>query len=105
MFMPRQVKTEKLLDLSTSHIPRKTSIALGEDQNTPSASELWGLLSYTHWHSHGWIIFCSEEAATMIREAHPELADLMTLALQHGAVYLKLDGDAPQQEGVPTFDW
>lgn len=100
-----QLQIDKMVDMSTNHIPRKTSIALGEDANALQSAELWHQLSYTGWHDYGWIIFCSVDAAAAIHQEHPELSALIELCVKQGVAYLKLDSDAPSVEGLPVFDW
>jgi hypothetical protein len=40
-----------------------------------------------------------------VRSQHPELAALIELAKSNGAELLKLDRDAPQIEGLASFEW
>lgn len=94
-----------MAELCTSHVPRATSIALGEDYKQPHTAELSNTLFYTHWSAYGWIIFCSEEHAASIEGEHPELANLMRLCVKKKHSYLKLDGDAKAVDWLPKFEW
>lgn len=94
--------TMKMLDISTSHIPKHTADALG-DLDQMGESELYDTLSYVHYHEYGWIIHVSNEE--QILESHPELSRLITMTRQLGFQHLKLDCDAPSIEGLPVFNW
>ncbi|WP_425952936.1 hypothetical protein [Ralstonia pseudosolanacearum] len=96
---------EKIVVLSTAHIPERTAKALGDITEKVDDAELWNVLSYVHWHEHGWIIYVSEDAEDAVREAHPELAHLIALCVQAGATYLQLDNAAVTVEGLPVFAW
>lgn len=95
---------QKMLELSTCHIPKHTSEALGS-QGTEGVPALWNEISYVHYLEYGWIIFCSSEAPDGWDLQHPELANLIKIAHDLGASYLKLDCDALTAQGLPTFDW
>lgn len=93
---------EKILNVSTGHIPKHTADALGSPESKDKP-QLWDTLSYVYYHEYGWIIFADANAE--IRESHKELADLLIFAKNNGATYLKLDCDAETLDGIPTFDW
>lgn len=94
--------TWSVLNISTSHIPRRTALALGEG-GSRTCAELWDQLSYTPWHEYGWIIFVSDFSG--IRDDHPELAAVLKFAFDHGFDYLQLDADGSVYDGLPTFEW
>ena len=108
--------TEKVLNISTAHIPERTAQALGtgtEFTSTDSAfhaclvADLWDKISYTPWAVYGWIIWAGHDVDE-IKGEHPELARLMQFAVEYGYTYLKLDCDAeqlPESLGFPTFEW
>lgn len=93
-----------MLELSTAHIPRHTAEALG-DSGMPESPALWDLISYVHFHTYGWIIYCGSPLPEELQQVHPDLGNLMKVAKESGALYLKLDCDAVKAEGLPLFDW
>lgn len=94
--------TQSVLELSTAHIPERTAIALGEGAACAHAA-LWGRLSYTPWHEYGWFI-CTD-GYSLVEEDHPELAAMLEFAGDHGFGFLRLDSDAREYPGLPTFEW
>lgn len=94
-----------MVNIATAHIPQHTAIALGQDQGKSGTPALWDRLSYVYFHEYGWIVVCSEDAAESVRENHPELSELIRLCLGVRAQYLKLDCDADEVAGLPTFNW
>lgn len=95
----------KVLDVSTAHIPEATNTAL-----LYGMSELNGILPMTNWSDYGWIIWTggapdSLDAFGEIAEQHPELANLIRLCQDNGILYLQLDCDGEQIDGFPTFEW
>lgn len=93
-----------ILNLATSHIPHHTAKALGE-KDSQDKPALWDTLSYLHFHEYGWLIHCNLGHVEEIQSEHPELANLMRMALSTGAEYLKLDCDAMSCEKLPQFEW
>lgn len=93
-----------MLELSTAHIPRRSAEALG-DAGNPGTPPLWNVISYVHFPEYGWIIYCGSPPPEELQQDHPELGNLMKVAKENGALYLKLDCDALKAAGLPTFDW
>lgn len=94
-----------LVDISTAHIPKHTAEALDSSASNATASGLQDKLIYTPWGQYGWIIYCGDDEAEEVREAHPELCDLMALCASQGISFLKLDCDAPKVADLPVFNW
>lgn len=106
--------TERVLNISTANIPKRTGEALGQCSR-PLATEvdffiacarapLYNVISYTPWSTYGWIIWAQHELDE-IKDEHPELAALMKFASEKGFTYLKLDCDANELLGWPRFEW
>lgn len=102
-FNPLAKHTEALLDLSTSHIPKHTAEALGDEAGFRTAP-LYEQVVYTPWADYGWIFWAGEQSPD-IEEEHPELLAALKFAKSHGYDYLKLDCDAAQIPDLPTFQW
>ena len=100
--------TEKVLNISTAHIPVRTAEALGTGTEfTSTDSAFHACLVADLWDKIGWIIWAGHDVDE-IKEEHPELARLMQFAVEYGYTYLKLDCDAeqlPESLGFPTFEW
>lgn len=96
---------QKMVDISTAHIPAHTAQALGHDAEYPSRADLFNKLVYTHWSNYGWIICCTCDNPEDTMNEHPELAKLMSLCIEQGVEFLKLDCDAEKIKGLPTFEW
>jgi hypothetical protein len=94
-----------MINISTSHIPQGTALALGNDEGKSGKPELWDTLSYVYFHEYGWIVCCTSDAVEAVRDSHAELAALIQHCLDAGADYLKLDCDAGVVPKLPTFDW
>ncbi|WP_031364628.1 hypothetical protein [Caballeronia sordidicola] len=94
-----------MINISTTHIPKHTALALGNDEGKSGKPDLWDTLSHVYFHEYGWIVWCSSDAAEAVRESHPELAALIRRCLDINAACLKLDCDADVVPELATFDW
>lgn len=96
---------ERVLVVSTGHIPNHTAKALGRKPGEAAASTLSHILSHVEWFEYGWLIACVSEHADQIADDHPELAELMRICGRAGISYLQLDCDGTTMDGLPTFSW
>lgn len=102
---PTFTTVDSLTEISSCHIPLASANALGRDPITHHLSALYGLLTYTPWADHGWIIFCSADGASSVMEEHPELARLMACCVERDIAWLKIDEAGPVLQGLARFDW
>lgn len=108
-----QAFTQRILCLSTAHVPEETSHALFDDEDF-SEETIHDILSIDPL-EHGWLIWISSDKnigeaneQTVDEHGHAELAALLKLARENGFTYLKLDSDGPTlpaELGFPTFEW
>lgn len=96
---------EKMVCVTTGHIPLHTAEALGQDQGKSGEPALWNDISYVFFHEYGWIVHVSEDAASTVKQAHPELANLIELCIKQGIAYLRLDSDGLHVDGLQAFEW
>jgi len=97
------MQIDKMLTISTAHIPKHTAEALGNHVNHSRAA-LFNDVIYSPWHDYGWIFMAPQEDLSF-RKKHPELAAVLRFAHNYGCDFVRLDCDADPIDALPTFDW
>lgn len=97
------MQIDKMLTISTAHIPKHTAEALGGLSDHLEA-KLHEDVMYTPWCDYGWVFWASQETG-MFEDEHPELAAVLRFAHNYGCDFVRLDCDANPIEALPTFDW
>jgi hypothetical protein len=96
---------ERIVTLSTDHIPKHTADALGQCREDCVGADLWGHFNYEPWCEYGWIIWVESVDCEGELADHPELAALMAMCAERRIQWLRLDCDAPPHPELPTFEW
>lgn len=98
----------KMLDVSTEHITKGTSILL-DNADTPRASVNLQDLFITPWRETGWIIAVPESTDPVLGHlslvGHRALAKILQKAQDLDCHYVKLHADGELYPYLETFDW
>lgn len=91
-----ELPIRRFLDLSTSHLRKKT------------CGDLNGWEGVTAYETkYGWLMYATAEAEEFAEEYRwpSELLPIVLLARANGCDYVMFDRDGPTVDGLPTWDW
>jgi len=97
------MQIDKMLTISTAHIPKHTADALGGLPDHQNA-KLYPEVVYTPWMGYGWVFIAGQDTG-LLEDEHPELAAVLRFAHNYGCDFVRLDCDANPIEALPTFEW
>lgn len=106
---------ERILILSTGHLPKAEADLLEDGSCQPSRRKLPpGLLDYVVCaeDEYGWFVYVPHDDEDSLRDIAkpdgdnmPVLARVLRHASRLGADWIKFDSDGPTLEGLDLFDW
>lgn len=109
--LPREmtvIEIEKMLVLSTGHLTKVTAALLNDaaEEDPPFCTLEWGP---AFARDEGWLFYVppiTENGEPDDPEGAPEdLTRVFMLAREHGCMWVMLDCDGPQVEGLPYQTW
>jgi len=95
-----------ILEISTAHISHETNDWISRAVEFSDLGIDYTRLIIYPKATYGWLVLVPQDDLEETLEGVPEdLQNLMRFAVERGAKWIMLDGDAPVVDGLPTFEW